>query len=485
VAQHSFRDRVIPVIARLVDLARAGRGGEGLLVALSGGPDSVALLLTAVGWAKRTGSSLAAAHLNHQLRSAAADADEEFCRELTERLGVPLTVERADPRHLARKRGMGLEEAGRHLRRRFWHEVLEADGTLTCAATGHHRDDLTETVIMRFFRGTGPDGLAGIEPVSGRIIHPLLDFSGQEILAFLESEGQPYRLDTTNESFDFTRVRVRRELLPLARGIFGASADTAPARLADLLAQEKTFWATLTRHTLARLAVEDPPPAAGSVPVTLAVAPLLDLDRALARRVVRLALRPGGGIALDLGRTHVDELLAWLPQSRSGSSVDLPHGWRVVREFDRVRFVPPTAGDDEPGAGPLPLSSAGSYRILVQKAGEAVGSTQVGARGGAQEGAGPAPRWTLDCPADAVCGQLSLRPWRQGDRIALLGLDGHKKLSDLLRERRIGVTERSGVLVVTDDEGILWVVGLARAERTRVLPTTEAMVTIAVVAAAE
>ncbi len=467
--QQSFLARVVPRIADLVSRIRpAGAGPPGLLVALSGGPDSVALLLAARTWAETTGAPLLAAHLNHRLRGAEADADEAFCRELCDQLAVSLEVERRDPRPLARQRGLGLEEAGRVLRLQLLERLLDGRPELACAATGHHRDDQAETVVMRLFRGTGLDGLRGIAPVAGRIIHPLLEVSRREIVAFLEDSGHSYRIDATNESGDAVRTRVRRELLPLARDIFG-NAEGGPARLAALASQDLQLLEDLARKALTELRsiLGEGEAAAGRL--ELPVAPLLELDPALASRVLRLFLREHAGLDRDLARTHVRSLLDWLPGSRSGGALDLPHGWRAVREFERLRFLPPPSG------GVL-LSHRESYRILVT-------SHSCEARDEAEASVlseGTALAWRLRCPADAVHGRLRLRAWRPGDRIVLPGLDGHKKVSDLLQERRIRVSERPEVLVVEDDEGLLWVVGVAAAARTRLLPSTERTLTIAV-----
>jgi tRNA(Ile)-lysidine synthase len=471
VVQQPFLARVVPRIAELVRRVRpavAGAGSTGLVVALSGGPDSVALLLAARAWAETAGAPLLAAHLNHRLRGAEADADEAFCRELCDRLAVSLEVERCDPRPLARQRGLGLEEAGRALRLQLLERLLDGRPELGCAATGHHRDDQAETVVMRLFRGTGLDGLRGIAPVSGRIIHPLLEVSRREIVAFLEDGGHSYRIDATNESGDAIRTRVRRELLPLARDIFG-NAEAGPARLADLAAQDLQLLENLAREALAELRAVPAEPENAPDRLELPVAPLLALDPALSSRVLRLFLREHGGLDRDLARTHVRSLLDWLPGSRSGGTLDLPHGWRAVREFDRLRFLPPPAGD-------VLLSHRESYRILVT-------SHNDEAKDEADQPVPPATTaapWRIRCPADAVHGRLRLRAWRPGDRIVLPGLDGHKKVSDLLQERRIRVSERPEVLVVEDDEGLIWVVGVAAAARTRLLPGTERTLTIAV-----
>lgn len=497
---HPFLTRGVSRLAELVETAarRAGKSARrdgaaaprpaGLLVALSGGPDSVALLLVAHAWAERTGAPLEAAHLNHRLRDADADADEAFCRELCASLGVPLHVSRADPRPLARRRGCGLEAAGRALRRRQLRRLLAERPHLACAATGHHRDDQAETVVMRLFRGAGLDGLAGIRPVAGPIVHPLLGCGRDEILAFLADAGQSYRVDATNDTGASTRSRVRRELLPLARDIFGPGALAGPARLPEVLAGDAALLHRLARRAARGLLAPENGPAgpearpgpgreraaasagrarpAGPPPV-LDVPGLLALERPLARRVVRRWLAGAAGSRSDLGWSHVESLLDWLDSGQSGGGLDLPGGWRATREFDRLRLDGPGDNDD------LPL--IGACHILV-------------ARHGADAPPPPAlaaAAWTLTMPAGALRGEPCLRAWQPGDRLRPLGLGGHKKVSDLLRERRLPRRRRAGHPVVADEAGLLWVVGLARDERTRWLPGTRDAVTLAVHRAAE
>ena len=409
--RHVFYDKIVPKIETLVRRIAPHRPEQpppGLLVALSGGPDSVALLLAAQEWATSQQAHLLAAHLNHQLRGVDADTDETFCRNLCQSLQIPLRVRREDPRQLARQRGMGVEEAGRVLRYRFLKRLLVENEELDCMATGHHRDDQTETIVMRLFRGTGLDGLRGIEPVSGLMIRPLLEVTRQEIVAFLEAVRQPYRVDATNLAGELTRSRIRRELLPLARDIFGPGTDKAPARLADLVSADLTLLDQLTRQTLEKLIAptKDGSSAETADPgeLRLLVTPLLNLDRALARRVIRLAFLQQRGSNLDLGRDHVDEMLHWLSHSQSGASVDLPGSWRAVREFDTLRFLPQISGE-------LPLSTRRSYRMLIMSApeGEIQGTGLLAERRSESvttpDAACPSGRgWSLECPADALRG---------------------------------------------------------------------------------
>ena len=489
--QHSFSKHVSAALTLLGDRVRADLAAttgdsaataRGLLVGLSGGPDSVALLLVAHEWAQTSGSPVAAAHLNHRLRGREADLDQQFCRELCARLGLPLHLRRTDPRPVARQRRLGLEEAGRVLRRRFFADLLAADQQLLCIATGHHRNDQAETVVMRLFRGTGLDGLRGIRPVHGRTIHPLLEFDRTEIVRYLEQCGQPYRLDITNETGDNTRSRVRRELLPLVRDIFGHGAAEAPARLAALI-EEDADWLDAAAHD--RL-------AALSVDGALAVDALCALPAAVAHRVVRLfyadalavenravAVETDAGASVgpvDLQRNHVTGLLDWLVTGQSGQTLDLPHGLQAVREFDHLRL---RRRENRSAA----VSSAASYRILVEPAPSPSPATpEPGATGSAGSPTHNADSWRLRCPTDALQGRLRVRTWRPGDRIELPGLGGHKKVSDLLQEQRVPASARPGILVVADDRGLLWVVGHASAARAQLLPTPVPTVIIAVVA---
>jgi tRNA(Ile)-lysidine synthase len=457
---------IISVADRIQELAaghRRGAPAAGIVVGLSGGPDSVLLLRAAHAWARRAGGVLAAAHLNHGLRPGAADRDTSFCRDLCAALDVELFAEHADPRSEARARGCGLEEAGRHLRRRFMLRLIAENPHLELAAMGHHRDDQVETVIMRLFRGTGPDGLRGIRPVSGRFIHPLLGVSRRQIVACLEAVGQPWRTDSSNLAGDNLRARIRNELLPVVRGIFGTGSDDVPARLAELLDDDLNLLAELTSAALAD--VRGTPDAAD-----LSVERLLALDRALGRRVLRQWLGRPGGQPRGLERVHIDGILAWLADGRSGSGLDLPGGLTLRRDFDALGV----ASGRNRGCV---LRNGADFRILVT-GGPAADALPEGAFGVGDPD--DETSWKLVCPADALRGNLQIRNLRPGDRFQPFGLAGSKKLSDLLREWRIPAAERQGVLVVSDDEGVLWVVGLARAERTRLLPIPAPTVTISV-----
>lgn len=450
--ENAFLDKVIPELDRLLGRFPAPEGVRpGVLVALSGGADSTALLLAAVAWRERDGGPdhhdrpLAAVHVNHRLRGEASDRDETFCAGLCLGLDVPLHVRRTEPG------ADGSEDAARRRRRRIYAELLDAHPDLAACATAHHRDDQLETLVMRFFRGAGAEGMRGIRPVAGRIIHPLLGVGHAEIEAFLEARGQDWRTDPTNTDGSNTRSRVRTELLPLARDIFGPAADTAPARLAKLLTSDTAVLETIARGLLAGL-------LADGDGTSLPVADLTTLAPPVSSRVVRLYLRDHCGVETDLARVHVERLLDWLPGSRSGRGIDLIGGWRAFREFDRLVFVAPD-GPPPPPQPRLEVRAASAEEIAVPEA-----------------EARQQQRLTL--PADVLRGEPRLRSWRPGDRLTPFGMDGHKKISDLLREAGVPARLRRMYVLVEDDEGPFWLIGVSRAERTRMLPSTATAVTL-------
>ncbi|MBD3220711.1 tRNA lysidine(34) synthetase TilS [bacterium] len=427
---------------------------SGVVIALSGGPDSVALLDVARRWAADTGRRIVAAHFDHQLRGTGADADEAFCRQLCADLGVELDVERGDVRGLARQRGRGLEDAGRQLRDAFL-ERVRRQRTLAAVATGHHRDDQVETVLLRVFRGTGLDGLRGIRPWQGRRIHPLLAWPRPAILDHLVAHGYTWREDATNRDGSNRRGRVRHELMPLVRDIFGPGSGEAIARLADLAETDLAYLDERTEAAWEAVLTEAPE---GLCAPALSTRAMAALPAAIAGRVLRRWLAPH--VPEDLAQVHVEAILRWLGAGQSGSGLDLPGPVRIERVFDAIGL-----------AADAPLAAAvEDWRVTVAPLPEIPDPV-------------PGPRrevdgWRMVCAAEALSGSLRLRHPRQGDRLEPFGLGGSKKVSDLCREQRIPAATRSQLLVVEDATGPLWIPGVAQDERTRVLPTTRQAVTI-------
>ena len=406
--------------------------GDTVVVALSGGVDSVTLLHLLRFPLRRLGLELRAAHLDHAMRPGSA-ADADWVRGLCAAWDVPLATDRLDPP--ARSEAVARE------RRYAFLEGAAPEGAWIL--TAHHRDDQAETVLFRAARGTGVRGLRGIAPRRGRILRPLLRFGRAEILAYAEAAGLGWRVDPTNRDTALARSRIRHEVLPaLERARSGAGKSLA--RLAERArAWERAWTAALDR--LEADAVLDRDPAG----TTLARGVLQSYHRDLRARVLRHVLRRYG-CTPDRAGTHA--ALEFISSGPSGGELHLPGGVRLERDFERIRVVAAARSErsDAPDA-PLTIEGPGPGRGRA-----VVGGRPLEVTWGE---AGPGPGATV--PLDAL--PVTVRGWRPGDRIRFDY--GSKKLKKLFAERRLDRRARRRTPVVVDAAGrVLWVVGVARAE---------------------
>ena len=300
--------------------------GGRVLVALSGGPDSVALLHVLRELEVRGEVAVAGvAHLNHGLRGAAADADERFCRDLADELGLAAEFGYEDVRALANAQHRSIEDAARTARYAFLEAAAGRLGA-DAIAVGHSLEDQAETFLLRLIRGAGPRGLGGIRPRAGRVIRPLIEISRQELRAYVRDRGFAYREDETNDDLTIPRNRVRHELLPVLTGFSPAVVEVL-AREAEIAREDEDF--------LSRAAIDL---ASTVVLITkrgieIDVAGLRGLHPALASRVVRGALDRAAPDRSS-GRDHIHAVLA-LATAAEGASVNVP-GARVRREGGRL-----------------------------------------------------------------------------------------------------------------------------------------------------
>lgn len=460
------RHRLIPQDSRVV-------------VAVSGGPDSVALACVLHELQRAGGFAVAGlAHLNHTLRGEAAHADQRFCAELAGRLGVPIDVETAEVARLARERRTSIENAGRRARYEFF-ERAAARAAADRVAVGHTRNDQAETFLLRLLRGAGPRGLAGIRPQVGRIVRPLIDATRAEVLEYLDARRLPFRQDETNRDVSIPRNRIRHELIPLLERQFAPGVVDVLAREAAIARDDAEYLDRLAIETAARIVL-----LKEASRIRLDAAALGEVPPALARRVVRDAL--DGGDAPFVGFEHIDALLAL---SERGS-VDLP-GVRATRRGGVItveRGTPrgPRARGTARGARPEPrgpkengfqysLSIPGE--VEVREAGWAISAQVVDADP-------TAARHRLSARGDSVVvraaglgPELTVRSRRPGDTFRPLGLGGRKKLQDFFVDRKVAREERDRVpLVVDARDRIVWVVGQTVAEDFKVTGPAEGVI---------
>ncbi len=438
-----------------------------LIVGVSGGPDSVALLHALRDQAPELGITLHAAHLHHGQR-ANADADAHFVESLARAWGIPCAVERVTVPELARAERVSTEMAGRLARYRFFARLAERLGS-HAVAVAHHADDQAETVLMRALRGAGTPGLRGIPavgplPESGgkaRVLRPLLSVSRREIEAYGGRHGLATRLDSTNRDRRMTRNRVRLDLLPLAESV-SPGARRGLLRLAREALEDEAILSTLANAALARCVtyMEE-----GAVVSREALPP----EAALRRRVLR-ALAEALDPSSSWKEETMDRLLAALERTEPVASFDLPHGFRARLDSARLTLDRAPSVTLSLPPPPIPLLFPG-----VTQWGDGV--TFTAKRLAHDSDLIFPPRDALDCvmDADACAMPLIARCWEPGDRMKVLGKGGTRKLQALFTEARVPPALRRRWPLVCDANGIVWAPGLALADGVKVTLTTSAV----------
>ena len=454
---------------RRFDLAPQTR----VVVALSGGADSVALLLVMQELDAEGAVILAgAAHLNHRLRGPEADADEAFCAALAGRLGIGFVSERLDVAALARAQKRSLEDAGRVARHAFFDRALEALQA-DVVAVAHTRDDQAETFLLRLMRGAGTRGLAAIRPRAGRIVRPLLDVERQALRDYLSSRGETFREDATNADLAMTRNRVRHELLPYLRSHFSPGVTDVLARAAAIARDDEDFLQGEAIKLASRVVLSD-------VTVRLDAAGLSSAPRALSSRVAHAALQRLAG-PKPIHFDHVDRLLALAadPAGGEGRAISLP-GQIAVRVGERIELRPATQPrrSRERNSFAVSLSIPGEARLGSQVvAAELEGPGPAGARHTKWRGRGP----EVGIAAGKLTLPLAVRSRRPGDRFRPLGAPGRRKLQDFLVDRKVRREDRDAVpLVVDGQDRIVWVVGQSVAEDFRVTDPSQGVILLKV-----
>jgi tRNA(Ile)-lysidine synthase len=464
-------------VLRTIDRYGMVRPGDRVLVGLSGGADSVALTLVLVELAPRLGLSLVLAHLNHLLRIE-AEADESFSREMAERLALPFVSDRADVRARAAKSKRSIEDEGRRAR----YEFLEAQAERhEChrIAVGHTLDDQAETFLLRLLRGSGSRGLAGVHPVAGKRVRPLIESRRREIEAYLQERGAAYREDPSNADPGYTRNRVRHSAIPLLRAGFNPRLVETLARSASILRDEEEWMDVLAREAFEELAREE------DGAIRLAVPAVLSRPRALRRRLVRRAVERVRGGLENVARVHVEDALSLLEPGKSGREVHLP-GLVAERSFDELVFRarPPRAPQFavERGYNGFEYRLSIPARVRIPEGGGTL-SVRMCPRGGERDAfesdrrsspASPALGSAVIVGVEEELPELTVRSPRRGDRFRPLGAPGSKSLMRYLMERKVAREDRKSIPVVVRrgarDDNILWVVGHGVSESCRLSP---------------
>lgn len=337
--------------------------GNGLLVAVSGGPDSVALLHVLLEVQDTAGFRIDVAHLNHGLRGREGDADEAFVASLCQQHHLPFHHRRVDLPSMLEREGGSVEATARRERYAFFEEARGVAGA-RWIVTGHSADDQVETFLLNLIRGAGPRGLGGMLAVGpGSVCRPLLACWRDEILAFLEQNGIRYRVDGSNEDLALTRNRVRHRLVPLLTEHFGESVVRVLARESRLMNELDQFLDQEADRILGSVANREARESTGEY--RLSIPALGAHPRVLQRTVIRAALQSLLGGLREVTLAHLDAVLELTEGDAVSGSLDLPRGILVQREYDDLVLAPGVSKrrPEPPEASPpLTLESPGTER---------------------------------------------------------------------------------------------------------------------------
>lgn len=416
--------------------------GDAVLVALSGGPDSVALLSLFHAVAADFSLTLMAAHLDHGIRPESRN-DARFVEALCRDWEIPLIIKRVDVPRASREQKKGLEEMARQLRRAF---LVASACQLNCnrIALGHHRGDQAETLIHHLLRGVGPSGLAGMRIIDGKIIRPLLPISRPRILEYLDSRGISYLFDESNLDTSFTRNRIRQDVLPLLK-TFNAKLDNQLSQLAQLVADEEDYWAALEENVLKNAVVDD------KDGMLLDLTELRNLHPALRKRVIRLALRIVRGDLTCLSHAQVAAVEKLILSLRPASELHLNRCW-VGRDYNRLQLrrekprPPERFSVEVSGLEPVTIPGVGCFQALLTEKPNGENS------------------WCTEFDADQIEFPLIVRSFLPGDAFQPMGMNGTKKLKDLFIDRKLHRVWRSQIPLVVAADKILWVIGMRRSK---------------------
>lgn len=481
-------------------------------VAVSGGADSVALLLLLEELRERLGIVLSVVHFNHKLRGRAADVDENFAAKLATARGLIFHVDRANVAGEAKKARANVEETARRLRYEFFGRLVR-EGHVDLVAVAHTANDQAETVLGHILRGTGLAGLGGIHPFSGPlagsvpnvVIRPLLGVRRAELRAYLKARQQKWREDVTNLDETRLRARIRRRLLPLLEKQFQPAVVEHLEKLAELAREDEAFFDALVeerfaslveqREACARIRVADLLEPWRTKDLSAEVTkstPRKEQFAALSKRLVRRIVREMKARAGQLSSQHVEAVLELAQRGQSGRQLALPGGVEVRRELDALTFLSARdragqrmgdASKGGPGNNSL-QSGVYEYEVNLESGSTAVHIPRLGCvfRLRVIDWPRKARETKTDAAVldrDRLREPLVLRNWRPGDAYCPAGHRRAHKLKRMFLEMRVSPWERQTWPVLTSGGAVVWARGFPVAAECAPSPQTEAGVVIA------
>lgn len=426
-----------------------------ILVAVSGGPDSVCLLYILVGLKDKYSLSFHIAHLNHSFRGKESQRDATFVRNLAKRIGIPSTIEKMNVSKIIKERKLSKEDGAREIRYEFLERVAE-EQNCNKIALGHTADDQAETVLLRLFKGTGRTGICGIPPKRGKIIRPLIEIRREDVLQYLNKNKIPWLMDSSNLEKNYLRNFIRLDIIPTLKKRVNPKLIDAISKFVVLSRIDESYLDMEADELYTDAIIEKK-----RSEIVLKIDSILSSHTAISTRMVRKAIKDFKGDLRKVTAKHIESILR-LCRGETGKKVSLPFHIIAEKSYDRLTLS--KIGESVKG-----------YKGVVEIPGVCVIDglkifTAVQKKFKKQ--------WKNknDFEAyfdlDEISPPLYVRNKLPGDKFIPLGMKGEKKVKDIFIDDKVPKDERNKPLLI-DKKGILWIIGNRRSERAKLKKGTE------------
>lgn len=434
--------------------------GDRIVLGLSGGADSVCLLILLLDICSRYGlgsKDIYAVHINHKIRGEEADEDMEFARKLCQEKQVNFIAFSKDIVALAKEEGISTEEAGRRFRYECFDKVAGEYGC-TKIAVAHNKNDMAETVVFNMLRGTGLKGMSGIKPVRGNIIRPLLDITREEILEYLREKDQDYRNDSTNDGLDYDRNKIRHIILPAMMDI-NKGAINHICQMAAEASNSYSYIRDMALEDYNGISQEDD----FGKTIMLPVDELYKYNPVLQEHLIHEAIGDVAGNKRDITRKHIMSVVGLLYQD-TGKQVELPYGIKARRSYDNLIITNKSNVNEE-------------YRITIEPEKDYSipdrGCIEFKLIDYNQDTQISKKIYTKMIDYDKIIDTLYLRTPEDGDYIVIDSKGSTKKLSRVFIDNKVDREARNNWPIIACGKNVVWAIGLRISEAFKVDETTK------------
>ena len=439
--------------------------GEKVVVAVSGGPDSVALLKVLAMLSDEYRLTLIVAHLNHGLREEASH-EEQFVRRITADMGIAFESKSLDIASIRKGTGKCIEDISREVRYNYLNDVANKHGAQKIAL-GHHINDQTETLLMNFLRGSGPAGLKGMLPArDSTYIRPLLDVTRSEIVSFLEFHGIPFVKDPSNNDRRYLRNRIRHSLIPELKAKYNPKLEESMKSMAEIMRMENDYMKMVTDKVLSEWGT-----AAADGETRICISDLRENHEAIQRRIMKHLLEGLSPNRQGVEYTHIKAALDLVFSGRPGAYINLPYNIEVRREYNTLV---------------ISMREKGEKKILNKRCNDLYYEVILPGSVKMDELGRTMIFEFVECPIDIkskglktvfmdydrISPPLVIRTVRPGDRIQPLGMKGMKKIKSVFIDEKIPLHDRREIPLLLDQEAVLWIAGLRLSESVKITEKT-------------